>query len=176
MRIWFQSQWLVLLWLEPDQFKPARSRQPIKWNEIEPAKFDGLILPGWHAKGMREYVESTKFQENVAEFFDLNRPFGAICHGVVLAARSKSKKCSPNPLLERRGSEKSRLFLGLWSSPIGIKGRPWRLAQGLIGRHFLSPLKVICKKTLSGCSPYSTQLNLTQFNTILIHHKWAISK
>lgn len=66
-------------------------KQPIRWSEIEPAKFDGLILPGGHAKGMREYLESTILQKQVSGFFDSNKPVGAICHGVVLAARSKSQ-------------------------------------------------------------------------------------
>ena len=33
----------------------AEFKNPIKWSDIDPEKFDGLILPGGHAKGMREY-------------------------------------------------------------------------------------------------------------------------
>jgi protease I len=63
---------------------------PIKWNEIDVTKFDGVILPGGHAQGMREYLESAELQKTVAAFFSANKPVGAICHGVVLVARSKS--------------------------------------------------------------------------------------
>lgn len=63
---------------------------PIKWNDIDPEKFDGLILPGGHAKGMREYLESKDLQSCVGKFFDLKKPVGAICHGVVLASRSRT--------------------------------------------------------------------------------------
>ena len=34
-------------------------RAPIPWNEIEPGDFDGLILAGGHAPGMRQYLAGT---------------------------------------------------------------------------------------------------------------------
>lgn len=64
-------------------------KNPIKWDEIKADNFDGIILPGGHAKGMRHYLESDALQNCVVNFFDLNKAIGAICHGVVLAARSK---------------------------------------------------------------------------------------
>jgi len=50
---------------------------------------EGLILPGGHAPGMKVYLESMVLQRFVARFFATGRPLGAICHGVVLAARSR---------------------------------------------------------------------------------------
>lgn len=64
---------------------------PIKWEEINSDEYDGLILPGGHAKGMIQFLESQKLQSVVCNFFDKERPVGAVCHGVVLAARSKRK-------------------------------------------------------------------------------------
>lgn len=64
-------------------------QNPIPWSEINPNEFDGLILPGGHAPGMREYLESEKLKEVVSSFFKLNKKIGAICHGVLLAARSE---------------------------------------------------------------------------------------
>lgn len=64
--------------------------QPLHWNQIEVEKFDGIILPGGHAQGMREYLESKILQDAVVKFFESKKPVGAICHGVVLAARSKT--------------------------------------------------------------------------------------
>ncbi|WP_243050537.1 type 1 glutamine amidotransferase domain-containing protein [Dyella sp. RRB7] len=64
---------------------------PIRWDAINPASFDGLLLPGGHcARGMREYLESPLLQATVAAFFAADKPVAAICHGVVLAARSKA--------------------------------------------------------------------------------------
>lgn len=39
---------------------------------------------------MREYLESTELQNLVATFFAQDKPVAAICHGVLLAARSKA--------------------------------------------------------------------------------------
>ena len=65
---------------------------PRRWDAIEPSGFDALLLPGGHrARGMREYLESEILQRHVASFFDEEKPVAAICHGVLLAARSISK-------------------------------------------------------------------------------------
>jgi protease I len=63
--------------------------QPMPWEELRCESFDGLLLPGGHAPGMKEYLESVVLQKLVAEFFRTQKIIGAICHGVVLAARSK---------------------------------------------------------------------------------------
>jgi putative intracellular protease/amidase len=63
--------------------------RPSAWEAIDVAAVDGLVLPGGHrARGMRPYLESTLLQAKVAEAFDRRLPVGAICHGVLLAARS----------------------------------------------------------------------------------------
>src|SRR3954466_8273846 len=41
---------------------------PIAWSQIDPASYDGLILPGGHAPGMRQYLASEELQTKVAEF------------------------------------------------------------------------------------------------------------
>ena len=68
-------------------------RAPIPWGDIAGGvaadRFDALLLPGGHAPGMREYLESTLLQSAVAAVFERGRPVGAICHGTVLAARSR---------------------------------------------------------------------------------------
>ena len=71
----------------------AAYRAPLAWSAIEPAiearRFDALLLPGGHAPGMREYLESAPLQSAVATFFERAQPVAAICHGTVLAARSR---------------------------------------------------------------------------------------
>ena len=65
---------------------------PQRWDAIDLSAFDALLLPGGHrARGMREYLESEILQRHVASFFDEEKPVAAICHGVLLAARSISK-------------------------------------------------------------------------------------
>ena len=67
---------------------------PLAWSDIasgvEAGIFDAVLLPGGHAPGMREYLESTLLQEAVAAFFRRDLPVAAICHGTVLAARSRA--------------------------------------------------------------------------------------
>ena len=68
-------------------------RAPIAWSDIADGlatqRFDALLLPGGHAPGMREYLESALLQSAVATFFEHDLPVAAICHGTVLAARSR---------------------------------------------------------------------------------------
>ena len=66
---------------------------PMRWDAVDPSAFDALLLPGGHrARGMRDYLESATLQRMVAEFFETQKPVAAICHGVLLAARSLSAK------------------------------------------------------------------------------------
>jgi protease I len=62
--------------------------QPLRYEAIADHPFDALLLPGGHAKGVRPYLESTMLHRVVAEFFANGKPVGAICHGVILAARA----------------------------------------------------------------------------------------
>ena len=59
------------------------------WAEMETASFDGLLLPGGHAPGMRQYLGSAVLRDQVARFWSLGRPVGAICHGVLVLARTR---------------------------------------------------------------------------------------
>ena len=66
---------------------------PRRWDALDSSSFDGLLLPGGHrARGMREYLESETLQRHVVSIFEAERPVAAICHGVLLAARSISKR------------------------------------------------------------------------------------
>jgi protease I len=69
--------------------KADEFRRPIAYDNIVPDAFDGLLLPGGHAPGMRPYLESERLRAVVAKFFELGRPVGAICHGVLVAARTR---------------------------------------------------------------------------------------
>jgi putative intracellular protease/amidase len=78
-------------------------RQPLIWRQVRRADFDGLLLPGGHrARGMRQYLESDVLQKLVAEFFAAGLPVAAICHGVLLAARSRTADGSHSVLFGRR--------------------------------------------------------------------------
>ena len=70
--------------------KDLAYRAPTTWANAREADFDALLLGGGHrARGMRSYLESSQLQKLVADFFSASKPVAAICHGVLLAARSK---------------------------------------------------------------------------------------
>ena len=76
---------------------------PLRFAALRVADYEGLLLPGGHcARGMREYLEDPALQRFVAEFFDSGKPVAAICHGVVLAARSRSASTGRSVLFGRR--------------------------------------------------------------------------
>lgn len=64
-------------------------RSPRRWGELEPSAFDALFLAGGHAQGMRQYLGSATLQRFCADYWSLKRPVAAICHGVLVLARSR---------------------------------------------------------------------------------------
>lgn len=80
----------------------AAFAHPVPWGSVDPTSFDGLVLPGGHAPGMRQYLGSTELQGAVAAFWRLGRPVGAICHGVVVLARTVDPATGRSVLAERR--------------------------------------------------------------------------
>jgi putative intracellular protease/amidase len=93
---------------------------PLRWEAIDAFAYDGLLLPGGHrARGMREYLESDILQRHVAGFFEAEKPVAAICHGVVLAARSVSPKTGRSVL---HGYQTTALT---WA----LESRAWSLAR-----------------------------------------------
>jgi protease I len=62
---------------------------PIPWSEVSEPTFDGIVLPGGHAPGMKPYLESQLLQNLVSDFFAAKKLVAAICHGTVLVARSQ---------------------------------------------------------------------------------------
>lgn len=97
-------------------------KAPLHWRHVRRENFDGLLLPGGHrARGMRGYLESDLLQKLVAEFFAAGLPVAAICHGVLLAARSQATDGGHSVLfgrkttaltwaLERAGWKVGRIF------------------------------------------------------------------
>ncbi len=68
----------------------AAFSKPVSWSELRAEDFDGLLLPGGHAPGMRQYLGNSSLHRLVADFWATGRPVGAICHGVITLARARS--------------------------------------------------------------------------------------
>jgi len=82
--------------------------QPLRYDQLQAQDYDGLLLPGGHAQGMKQYLEDRTLQGFVAEFFTARdasgrpKPVAAICHGVLLAARSISTSSGKSVLYGRK--------------------------------------------------------------------------
>ncbi len=92
---------------EPREFyreleRSAEFASPIPWEAIDPGAFDGLLLPGGHAPGMKQFLGSPLLQAKVAEFWALERPVAAICHGVLVLARARDPRTGRSLLHDRR--------------------------------------------------------------------------
>jgi len=95
-------------------------RAPLTWAELRPADYAGLVLPGGHAPGMRQYLSSAVLRAKVAEFWGLDRPVGAICHGVLVLARTIDPETGRSVIADRRTTclpkylERGGYYLTAW--------------------------------------------------------------
>jgi putative intracellular protease/amidase len=62
---------------------------PISYDALAAEPFDGLILAGGHAPGMRPYLEDERVQAVAGAALRAGKPVAAICHGVVVLARTR---------------------------------------------------------------------------------------
>lgn len=99
---------------------------PLSYQQAAAQPFDALLLPGGHAPGMREYLESSTLQSLVALAFEQNLPVAAICHGVVLAARSQ-RPSGASVLHKRKTTALTRnLELTAWALTVAWLGSYYR--------------------------------------------------
>ena len=72
-----------------DMLQSNEFRQPVAWPQAGLDGVDALLLPGGHrARAMRSYIDSDILHRLVVEAFARGLVVAAICHGVLLAARS----------------------------------------------------------------------------------------
>ena len=95
-------------------------QSPLGWDDVKLDDYDGLLLPGGHrARGMREYLESPVLQGIVVDAFRRDLPVAAICHGVLLAARSVDPDTGRSVLYGRKTTALT------WS----LERTAWRVAR-----------------------------------------------
>jgi protease I len=102
-------------------------RTPRRWQDTADDTFDAVLLPGGHAPGMLPYLESPILQAIVAAHLTANKPLAAICHGVILAARSVDPKTRRSVLAGRRSTALTRsMELSAWGMTGLWLGRYYR--------------------------------------------------
>ncbi len=77
-------------------------QHPIPYSAINPSQFEAIILPGGDALRMRQYLDSTELQSKVLEFWQRGKLVGAICHGILVLARTIDPQSGRSVLYGRK--------------------------------------------------------------------------
>jgi putative intracellular protease/amidase len=94
---------------------------PLAYADVQVDGVDALVIPGGHAPGMRTMLESPIAQDIARAVFTAGKPVGAVCHGVLLLARTIDPTTSRSVLHGRRTTALLALMeLGAWAVT-----RPW---------------------------------------------------
>jgi protease I len=80
----------------------APFRNPRRYDDLTPHDYDAVMLTGGHAPGMKEYLESKRVHDLVANHMRADKPLAAICHGVLVAARARDAATGLSSLHGRR--------------------------------------------------------------------------
>lgn len=81
----------------------AEFRAPLAYAEIDLERCAGVLVPGGHwARGMREFLEHPRLQQLIVKAFRRDLPLAAVCHGVLLVARSLDPASGRSVLYGRR--------------------------------------------------------------------------
>lgn len=109
-------------------------RAPVPWAALRMGDYDGLLLPGGHAPGMRQCLGARILRDKVAGFWQLERPVAAICHGVVVLARTTDPRTGRSVLADQlttclpKYMERSAFYVSAWRL-----GRYYRTYPGVRG-------------------------------------------
>ncbi len=117
---------------------------PTRYSDLADVAVEALLLPGGHAPGMREYLESRDLQMLVVRAFKAKLPVGAICHGTVLAARSIDPSTGRSVLHGRRTTGLTRsMELSAWLMT------PW------LGRYYRTYSQTVQDEVTAACGDTS---------------------
>ncbi len=83
--------------IEAPEFK-----NPIKYSDISVEEYSALILPGGHAKDVRPYLESAILQDVTLRFMEAKKTIAAICHGVLILARTIDLKTRKSIIYDKK--------------------------------------------------------------------------
>jgi putative intracellular protease/amidase len=100
--------------------KSLEFTKPVAWNDVDTKTIDAILLPGGHAHGMKQYLDSATVRRMTVEMWNAKRPVAAICHGVLVMARSIDPATGKSVLFGRRTTclprymERASYFATFW--------------------------------------------------------------
>jgi len=90
--------------------------EPCAYQDVDVDSANGVFVPGGHAKGVRTLLESSAAQGVAVTAMSRSVPVGAVCHGVLLLARSIDPATGRSVLHGRRTTAlTAALELGGWA-------------------------------------------------------------
>ena len=104
----------------------AAFQQPLSYGDVKPEQFSGLLIPGGHAPGMRSLLESEQAQTIARHFFVHNKPVAAVCHGVLLLARTRDPDSGRSVLYGRKTT----------ALPAHLENLAWLSTAPFLGRYY----------------------------------------
>ncbi len=105
----------------------AEFKQPLRFDMVDIDTFDGLLLPGGHAQGMRPYLESSALQQVVRGFFGRKLAVGAICHGPIVLARTVDESTGLSVIAGRTVTSLTRVLENIaWLLTFWFRGNYYR--------------------------------------------------
>jgi putative intracellular protease/amidase len=105
----------------------AAFQKPLAYADVVAENFAGVVVPGGHAQGMRTMLESKRAQDIVLHFFQAVKPVAAVCHGVLLLARTLNPQTGRSVLYGRKTTALTALNMEL---PAWLMTSPW------LGRYY----------------------------------------
>lgn len=114
--------------------RDPRFLSPMACADVRDDEVSGVFVPGGHAPGMRSMLDSTVAQAIFGGALLAGRPVGAVCHGVLLAARAQNPETRFSVLYERRTTAVTAL----------LELAAWNLTRTWPGRYY-APIRRSCK-------------------------------
>jgi len=142
-------------------------QKPIKFSEINVDNYDALLLAGGHAPGMKQFLESKIIQEKTAQFFKQHKCVGAICHGVLVLARSIDPETGKSVICNYKTTSLTKLL-----EMIGYASTFW-----LLGRRFRTYDSFVedeVREALQDSSQYSA--GLIPFAHVVVDHNLVTAR
>ncbi|MFJ3115859.1 type 1 glutamine amidotransferase domain-containing protein [Pseudomonas protegens] len=100
---------------------------PLPYAGVDPAAYEGLLIPGGHARGMRSLLESEEVRRIILAFFQADKPVAAVCHGPLALARCIDPASGRSVL---HGRKVTALLAGSMELAAWLVTAPW------LGRYY----------------------------------------
>ena len=72
----------------PEMAQDPAFQHPVPYADIDPDQYQAILLPGGDTPRMRQYLESQVLRSKLLQFWQRGKLVGAICHGMLVAART----------------------------------------------------------------------------------------